>query len=210
MLKDLSILSILRIGGPVMYLLILCSIVSIAAIIDRIVYYFKRSQSSRIQFMNSIRQQFAKGDLKKIEEMCRTANAPYANVVHAAVTYPNQDEKEVAEAMERQILIETTNLERRTTIIGTIGSTAVYIGLLGTVWGIIRTFRDMSQAGSGGISVVIGGISESLVCTAAGLIVSIPAVMAYNYFFKKVNSFVIDMELTASEMESLIRTSKKK
>jgi biopolymer transport protein ExbB/TolQ len=94
-------------------------------------------------------------------------------------------------------------------VVGTIGSTAVYIGLLGTVWGIIRTFNDIAKHGSGGLNVVIAGISEALICTAAGLVVAIPAVMAYNYFLKRIAKFVTDMELCASETSSLLRGRKK-
>ena len=111
--------------------------------------------------------------------------------------------------MERQIVIEISKLELRTAVVGTIGSTAVYIGLLGTVFGIIKTFQDITLAGSSGINVVIQGISEALVCTAAGLFVAIPAVIAYNYFTKRISGFVTDMELCASEMTSIIKSHKR-
>ena len=111
--------------------------------------------------------------------------------------------------MERQIIIETTILERLTSVIGTIGSVAVYVGLFGTVLGIIRAFHDISASGSGGISVVISGISEALACTAAGLCVAVPAVVAYNYFMKKIDDFIKDMEIAASETMDLIGAIKK-
>jgi biopolymer transport protein ExbB/TolQ len=88
--------------------------------------------------------------------------------------------------------------------VATIGNTAVYIGLFGTVLGIIRAFSDIAAAGAGGMSVVIGGVAEALVCTATGLFVAIPAVIAYNYFTKRVERFVTDMELCASEVIDLI------
>jgi biopolymer transport protein ExbB/TolQ len=111
--------------------------------------------------------------------------------------------------MERAITIETVNLERYTSIVGTIGSTAVYIGLFGTVLGIIRAFRDISVSRAAGINVVIGGISEALICTAAGLLVAVPAVIAYNYFVKKIDGFVTDMELCASEANDLLNIKQK-
>jgi biopolymer transport protein ExbB/TolQ len=111
--------------------------------------------------------------------------------------------------MERSIVIETNMLSRFTTIVGTIGSVAVYIGLFGTVLGIIRAFHDISKTGSGGISVVINGISEALICTAAGLCVAVPAVVAYNYFVKRIDNFVADMELCASETLDLISGKQK-
>jgi len=97
-------------------------------------------------------------------------------------------------------------LEKYTTIVGTIGSVSVYIGLFGTVIGIIRAFHDISLAGSGGISVVIAGVSEALVATAAGLSVAIPAIVAYNFFMKRIDSFVVDMEYAVSAAKEVIDT----
>ena len=111
--------------------------------------------------------------------------------------------------MERKIRIETTKLERYTGIIGTIGNIAVYIGLFGTVLGIIRAFHDISAAGSGGMSIVIGGVAEALVCTAVGLSVAIPAVVFYNFFNRRVERFVNDMELCASELLDLMGAARR-
>jgi biopolymer transport protein ExbB/TolQ len=77
-------------------------------------------------------------------------------------------------------------------------------GLFGTVLGIIRAFHDIAAAGAGGMSIVIGGVAEALVCTATGLFVAIPAVIAFNYFARKVELFTNDMELCASELIDLI------
>ncbi len=120
------------------------------------------------------------------------------------------DEKVISNSMEREITIETLKLERFTSIVGTIGGTAVYIGLFGTVLGIIRAFHDVSKTASGGMDVVTAGISEALICTAAGLIVAIPAVVSYNYFVRRIDNFVLDMELTASELQDLSLLKKNK
>ena len=92
---------------------------------------------------------------------------------------------------------------------GSIGGTAVYIEFfLGTVIGIMRAFSDISKAGSGGMDVVTIGIAEALICTAAGLLVAIPAVLSYNWFTRKIDKFIIEMELTASEVVDLLCTKK--
>lgn len=199
----------IQIGGPVMYLLILCSIISIGVMLERFLYYRKRSRVSRVVFIESIKRELSKGDIKKASSICQETSAPFAAVAAAGLNASHLDEKDINDACEREIIIQSSLLDHFTSIVGTIGSTAVYIGLLGTVWGIIKTFQDIAKAGSSGINIVIGGISEALVCTAAGLIVAIPAVMAYNYFLRRVNSFVIDMELCASEITSLIKTPEK-
>ncbi|MFA5059422.1 MAG: MotA/TolQ/ExbB proton channel family protein [Candidatus Omnitrophota bacterium] len=209
MFKNFSIWDALRVGGPVMYFLICCSVVSIAIIAERILFYSLRSKTSRVNFMRLIRKELEENDIKKAQTTCHKTLTPFSEVVAAGLNASHGDEKEIADAMERQIIIEVNILERRTAIVGTIGSTAVYIGLLGTVWGIIEAFRDIAQMGSGGINVVIHGIAAALVCTAAGLFVAIPAVAAYNYFVKRVNGFVMDMELCASEVAGLLKGHKK-
>ncbi len=208
MFENLNFWQAIKIGGPVMYVLLLCSVISIAVILERLLYYYRRSQVKRADFMQSIRQQLSKNDLKAATEVAQKAATPFAAVVLAGLSLSHPDEKELTETMQRQVLIEAGALENRTAIVGTIGSTAVYIGLLGTVFGIIHTFRYISTAGFSGINVVIGGIAEALVCTAAGLFVAIPAVVTYNYFQKRVGAFVIDMELCASELAGLLRAQK--
>jgi biopolymer transport protein ExbB len=96
--------------------------------------------------------------------------------------------------MEREINIETAKLQRYTGSIGTIGNTAVYSGLFGTVLGIIRSFHDIAVAEAGGMSIVIGGVAEALVYTAAGLFVAIPAVIVFNSFTRRVEHFMDDKE----------------
>src|SRR3989338_4296802 len=205
MIQNFNIWEAIKIGGPITYLLILCSIVSVAVILERLFYYSMRSRISRVNFMKVIREQLEKGDMKKALMICHSAKTPFAAVVTVGLNSSHLDEKEISDALEREITIQANDLEERTAIVGTIGSTAVYIGLLGTVWGIIATFRDISQMGSGGINVVIHGISEALVCTASGLFVAIPAVAAYNYFVKRIEWFVMDMDLCASELAGLIK-----
>lgn len=210
MLKSLTIWSAIKIGGPVMYFLIICSVLSISVILEKFFNFYRRSRVPRARFMQSVREEIGKGDVKNTLKLCQNARMPFAAVIGAGINAAALDLAEATEAMERQIIIEISELERRTVIVGTIGSTAVYIGLLGTVWGIIKTFQDISQAGSGGINVVIHGISEALVCTAAGLFVAIPAVMAHNYFVRRISKFVTDMELVASETASIIKGLKKR
>ena len=202
----MTILQLIAAGGLTLYVLIFCSVLSIAIIIERYFYYHSRSRVKRALFMANIRKLMEKGDIESALASCRKANTSFSNVVSAGLGFAKHTEKEVSNNMERTIIIETNLLERRTTIVGTIGSTAVYIGLFGTVLGVIKAFNDISMAGSGGINVVMNGISESLICTAAGLCVAVPAVIAYNYFIKKIDNFITDMELCASETMDLVKT----
>ena len=199
-----TIWEILQIGGFTMYILLFCSILSIAIFLERIIYYRKRSKTKRAEFMMRAASALKTGDIKKAMEICKETLSPFSKVVYSGLQLYGHHKREISNAMEREITIETTKLERYTEIVGTIGNTAVYIGLFGTVLGIIRAFHDIAVAGAGGMSIVIGGVAEALVCTATGLFVAIPAVIAFNYFTKKVGHFMDDMELCASELTDLI------
>jgi len=199
-----TIWEILQIGGFTMYILLFCSILSIAIFLERIIYYRKRSKTKRAEFMMRAASALKTGDIKKAMEICKETLSPFSKVVYSGLQLYGHHKREISNAMEREITIETTKLERYTDIVGTIGNTAVYIGLFGTVLGIIRAFHDIAVAGAGGMSIVIGGVAEALVCTATGLFVAIPAVIAFNYFTKKVGHFMDDMELCASELTDLI------
>ncbi|MDD5653669.1 MAG: MotA/TolQ/ExbB proton channel family protein [Candidatus Omnitrophica bacterium] len=205
----MSIWQLVRTGGFTMVILLLCSVVSLAIIIERCIYYHRRSRIKRVEFLRDIRQELEKGNMKKAIEICKNTDAPFASVVNSGLNLSGHSEVVISNTMEREVAIQTVKLERLTSVVGTIGSTAVYIGLFGTVLGIVRAFRDISLTGAGGISVVISGISEALACTAAGLSVAVPAVIAYNYFIKKVDNFITDMELAASEILDLITVRQK-
>jgi biopolymer transport protein ExbB len=205
----MSIWQLFRTGGFTLYILLCCSVVSIAIIMERCLYYRRRSRMKREDFMMKVRRALEDNDIQEAIAICKRNDTPFSTVVNSGLSFYNHSEKEISNNMEREIVVETTTLERFTAIVGTIGSIAVYIGLFGTVLGIIRAFHDISVSGAGGISVVINGISEALICTAAGLCVAVPAVVAYNYFIKKIDNFIKDMELCASETMDLITLKQK-
>jgi biopolymer transport protein ExbB/TolQ len=154
--------------------------------------------------MSILRKELDKENLEGALQICKKVNAPFARVAQGGISFFGHHERAISQAMEREITIETIKLERFTGIVGTIGSTAVYIGLLGTVLGIIRAFHNIASGGPTGMQTVIGGIPEALVCTAAGLFVAIPSVISYNFFIRRIDNFVVDMELCASEMLDLL------
>ena len=199
-----TILEIVQIGGFTMYILLFCSFLSVTILLERIIYYKKRSKTKRAEFMTRIARTLKGGNIEKAMEVSKETLAPFSNVVYSGLELYGHHEKEISNAMEREITIEVTKLERYTGVVGTIGNTAVYIGLFGTVLGIIRAFHDIAATGAGGMSIVIGGVAEALVCTATGLFVAIPAVIAFNYFTRRVEHFTNDMELCASELIDLM------
>jgi biopolymer transport protein ExbB len=103
-------------------------------------------------------------------------------------------------AVERNMLLEVTDLKRGSGVLATVGSTAPFVGLLGTTMGIVNAFTGMATSGSGGISAIAGGVAEALITTAFGLIVAIPAVWAYNYFSTKIDNLTAEMTYVSKEM----------
>ena len=209
MFKNQNIFEIIAAGGFTMYLLIFCSILSLAVILERVIYFKRRSQFPRVVVLEQIRKEFSANHILNAIGLCKNIDTPVAKVALAGLNLHGHDEKLISNAMEREITVETIKLERFISIVGSIGGTAVYIGLLGTVIGIMRAFSDIAKAGSGGMDVVTVGIAEALVCTAAGLLVAIPAVLSYNWFTRKIDTFVVDMELAASELLDLMCVKKR-
>ena len=191
-------------GGFTMYLLLFCSVLSLGVILDRVASYWKKSRVKRPAFMDKIKGVLRQKDLARALEICRETEAPFAKVILAGLEKAGRSEKLVNGVMERQITVESGKLEKLTSIVATIGNIAVYIGLFGTVLGIIRAFHDISMAGTGGMDVVIGGVAEALITTATGLAVAVPSVVLYNYLSRRIERFVNDMELAASEINDLI------
>ncbi len=211
MFEGKSFIEILNMGGWTLYTLLICSIISVTIIIFKIFEFQKKSKTDAKSFLRVIKSKMQTEPLTFIVAYCDKMNTPVSNVVKAGLArFIESSSSNIEEAMNREVLIETIKLEKYTTIVGTIGSIAVYIGLFGTVLGIIRSFHDISQVGSGGISVVIKGVSEALIATAAGLCVAIPAVAAYNFFMKRIDNFVVEMEYAVSAVEDLLRPGGKK
>lgn len=110
----------------------------------------------------------------------------------------------VARALRRATTVEIQRLERYLTFLATTGSTAPFIGLFGTVWGIMDSFIGIGRTGSASLAVVAPGISEALVATAIGLVAAIPAVVAYNHFINKVNVLSGEMDNFSQEFLNIV------
>jgi biopolymer transport protein ExbB len=103
-------------------------------------------------------------------------------------------------AVEREMLMTVVQLKRGLGVLATVGSTAPFVGLLGTTMGIVNAFTGMAASGSGGLSAISAGVAEALITTAFGLLVAIPAVWAYNYFQTKIDNLTAEMTYSSKEM----------
>ena len=180
----------------VLWLLIGLSVISVGIMIERILYY----RGLNIDFgalADGIRQRLVKGDFEGARKIARDTQGVEAEVALAGLLEGERGPEAASAAMMGAKSRTKLKLERNLAFLGTLGSNAPFIGLFGTVLGIIKAFKDLSVNQSGGIAVVMTGISEALVATAIGLLVAIPAVVAYNFFNRRVRVFAAHMDSLA-------------
>lgn len=190
-------------GGPVLILLLLLSVYSISVILER---FFKMRSAISLsrQLMAYCHQALQNANYQKIQDACRkklVKDTPAAHLMGELVATRGRTTTDLEKIADSIIDWETTKLQRRLTVLGTLGSITPFIGLFGTVIGVMHAFKDLAanSAAGAGASVVAAGIAEALVNTAAGLFVAIPAVIAYNYLLSKTNYFAKELENVANE-----------
>ena len=123
---------------------------------------------------------------------------------HQPMRNPEVARENIERALVRSKATEVTRLEKAVPFLATCGNTSPFIGLFGTVWGIMNSFQGISHAGSAGLGAVAGGISEALIATAMGLFAAIPAVVAYNYFINRIRILENDINSFASEFMNIL------
>ncbi|OGR82202.1 MAG: hypothetical protein A3J74_01375 [Elusimicrobia bacterium RIFCSPHIGHO2_02_FULL_57_9] len=190
---NLSFLNTLALTGGdwVIWGLLLCSVAAIAAIIERGLLLF-REEKSFDELRAALMGQFGQ-DLGLLEKTVRRFDGAAGRILAAALAQAHHGAAGVEDLLVAASLDEKGKLERRLLLLGTLGNNAPFIGLFGTVLGVIKAFHDLSQSGSGP-EVVMQGLSEALIATAVGLFVAIPCVVSYNYFQKKVRELLSGTE----------------
>ena len=194
----------------VVAVLFIMSIWSLAVIIDRALYFSAARKQSR-EFAPRVAGALKEGKLDEAVKVAdRNKKSHLAEVVTAGLqefrnygsggAITDEQIESSKRALERSEAIVHAKLKRGLGGLATIGSTAPFIGLFGTVVGILNAFQQIATQKTSGIGAVAGGISEALVTTAFGLLVAIPAVMTFNYFTGKVEAFDVEMDNSSSEL----------
>lgn len=198
------------IAKAVVVILVLLSIYSLYISVERVLYYRK----ARKQSLEFVKKSSALMRQNQFQQAIDTARAyPQSHLSQVVVAGLLQFQNEISSrrissdavesakrAIERSALFTLSELKRGTGSLATIATTAPFVGLFGTVVGIINAFRGMATTGSGGIGAVSAGIAEALVTTALGLFVAIPAAWMYNYFTNELEYFQIEMNNSSSEL----------
>jgi len=186
-------------GGLLMWPILLCSIITIAIVIER--YFVLRQASVNVpRFMIQIRELMKKGDIVEAINYCSEINSPIANIVRKGLSKYQFGMERIKESIESAGKQEIYKLEKGLSVLATISGVAPLLGFLGTVTGMISAFmRIESLGGNASPSDLAGGIWEALLTTAFGLSVGIIAYLFYNYFVTRINKLISEMEITSTD-----------
>jgi biopolymer transport protein ExbB len=185
-------------GGPIMVPLLLCSIIALAVVIERAMFWKRIGAHERVESVLSLVE---KHDFAKAREVAEADGSPVARVLAAGLAHLNPS---AAKAMEVAAQGQIPTLRKRLVILDTIITLAPLLGLLGTVIGMIGSFDIMSASGIGQPHAVTGGVAEALIATATGLLIAILTLVPYNYFSNRAERELEQIEYFASRLELLI------
>ncbi len=189
-------------GGPLMYPLLLCSILSLTIIIERSIYYFKIGKTNR-DISLGIDEALEHRDWVTVKEICQNYSSPLAHILFAGLEHFAESKDTIEGMMESTASIESAHLEKYLPILSTIASISTLLGFTGTVTGMIRAFQAIAETGASSPAVIGIGISEALITTAAGLIIAIPTTVAYHYFTHRIDSFTLEIEKYSHQLLKL-------
>jgi len=191
-------------GGIVMWPIMACSIAALAITIERF-FALRRATIDTREFMDTMRAVLHKNRIQEAIEICDETDAPIARIVKAGILKHDRSKEDIREAIEDAGNLEIPKLEHYLPAMATCAHIAPLLGLLGTVAGMIKAFAQIQhKQGLVNPSDLAEGISNALVTTAAGLTVAIPTLVVYNYFITRVDSMVLEMEISTSELVELL------
>ncbi len=188
---------------PIISVLLGCSVLSGAIILER---YFTlgRAKFNREKLLGKLQKFIAENRFDHALGYCETVKKPVGRALTAVLEFVHDNRgasrEQIDRVADRVVRIESSNLNRNLTLLGTIGSVSPFVGLFGTVVGIIHAFKAISENAGGGPGVVANGIAEALITTALGLFVAIPAVCAYNLYLRKIERIADDTQLACEEV----------
>jgi len=204
-----SIMEFFNKGGPIMYALLLCSLIGLVVIFER-AWALYHSRINTQEFLDRVRTALIKRrNVKEAITTCEEYQGPIASIMKAGLLKYGRPQDEIERTIETASAHELARLERGLGVLATVSNIAPLLGFLGTVSGMINSFDALARAGLSNPGLVAQGISEALITTAAGLSVAIPILAAYNYFTSRVGKYVLEMETadnvlleTYAEMET--------
>jgi len=191
-------------GGPMLWVIIFAGAAGIVVFIERALHCH-RAQINSTEFLNGVRTVIKRDNLVEAISICDATPGPVSRLVKTAILNRDFGRERVRESLEEAGLAEVPRLEERLDLLATIAQLSPLLGLLGTILGFIKAFTKLQAHGlyaQGGM--MTEGISQALICCAAGLAVAIPLHAGYNYLVSRVNAIVLDMERAANEIVAIV------
>ncbi|MBP7280159.1 MAG: MotA/TolQ/ExbB proton channel family protein [Leptospiraceae bacterium] len=187
------------IGEQLIFILMgLASILALAVGFERTVVFSKFAKRGE-ESIKTIIEKLRGKDIKGLEDISKNSTNVYSRFAGFSAEHYNDGQEALGEMMSGKIIEEKIQLETRLPILSTLGNNAPFLGLLGTVLGVIKAFNGLGTLGNSGAEVVMKSISTALLATAAGLFVAIPVVMVNNYFSKKLKVITQNLEIISKE-----------
>jgi biopolymer transport protein ExbB len=191
-------------GGPLMWLLLAASIASAAVFAERLVYLHRITVSVG-DLLRGLSNSIRHGNYSEAQGICLSTPGPVARVIHAAILRHDLPRSDLKEIVQEAGQLEVPRMESYLPLLSTLAHVCPLIGLLGTVTGMINAFvKVSSQGGYVTANTLSNGIYQSLLTTAGGLVVAIPAYLAYNYLSARINALLHDMERAGIEIVNLL------
>ena len=193
-------------GGVILIIIIALSVVAIGIIVERLLYLRKMRMDESV-VLNRLKSAVSKGHYEEALAICDASPSPITNLSRVGIEHRNYPEEVIKAMITDAANLEIPRMERFLSTLGTIAHIAPLLGLLGTVTGNIQAFGVLGDFGAvgGNPAVLARGIAEALITTAAGIIVSIPAISFYNYLVSKVNHLIIRIENRVSELVLMLK-----
>ena len=190
-------------GGPAMWMLLLLSVVAIAIVIERLLFFASQHSDSK-GLLRALGQKIAADDLSGAIKVCQQNKGMLPKILEFGLKRGEKNRADITDALSIALMEHLNSLERNLGIIGTIAVIAPFVGLFGTVLGIIRAFQDIALKGNSTPAVVAAGVSEALITTAAGLFVAVIAVIFFNYFKARIKSYNQEMIVAANQLAEML------
>ena len=192
-------------GGVFMHPILLCSVVGLGIILERL-YFFAKARTDTKRLLGELLHVLQDEGFEPAQRMLHARRGPIAAVLHSGLLRAKKGPEAVEKAIETAAAIQIAGLERGLIWLATVANIAPLLGFLGTVSGMIHAFEAIAAAEEVSAKLVATGIYEALITTAAGLIVAIPVQTAHNYFVSRIDKFVIDIEESGAELVDALAT----
>ncbi len=198
-----GVVELIKQGGVDIIILILLSIIAVAIVIERL-YFFSQQHGDSKALLASIGQRIKADDIPGAIKLCNQSKGILPRILEFGLQRGTKNRADITDALSIALMENLNLLERNLGVIGTIAVIAPFVGLFGTVLGIIHAFQDIALKGNSTPAVVAAGVGEALVTTAAGLFVAVISVVFFNYFKTRIKGYNQEMIVAANQLAEML------